>query len=243
MDRQGAIWAASYAYLAYLLIGDLPFARPLWVFSTDVASLLFIVLYFVHSFFHMGVKKASVYFVIAAVISYFFELGSVLSGIWGRYEYTGTLGPSLGPIPVFIPFLWASLGYFCIIAAGRVAVSAVLMMLLDVSFDPRFATYLWHWTPPGIYFGVPLQNFLGWFVTSAVLFGAYRYASGGLPAPSLRALLFYYLFGAVNVATDFAYGLVAAGMVSLALFSLACGAVYLLYLRKDHGTVVPPWVD
>jgi putative membrane protein len=47
------------------------------------------------------------------------------------------------------------------------AVGAVLMVSWDMSFDPSASTIgkSWIWIDGGPFFGVPLQNFFGWYLT------------------------------------------------------------------------------
>ncbi len=154
------IWGAAFLYMAYSLVGNIPSLAHLTAFSVNVLSLLFIVLYVFHSYINLGVKNATKYLVLATVLGYSFEYLFINTGWIGRYTYSSALAPFLGPIPVFIPLLWAALGYFCMLAVDNYAVSAVLMVLLDLSFDPRFSLTLWHWEIPGQYFGVPVTNFI-----------------------------------------------------------------------------------
>jgi putative membrane protein len=45
--------------------------------------------------------------------------------------------------------------------------SALIMILWNLCFDPIFSTIQqrWIWENGGAYFGVPISNFLGWFLT------------------------------------------------------------------------------
>lgn len=56
-----------------------------------------------------------------------------------------------------------------------VVVGSVLMVLWDVALDPAmsFGFPVWNWEVEGIFYGMPLINFVGWFVTSVVIIGGY----------------------------------------------------------------------
>jgi len=96
---------AAYAYVAYALVGDLPSLSSLAAFSVTTSSLLFVILYFVHSTLNLGAKKAALYFVVAGVLSYLLEFMAINTGIFGTYVYTADLSPFIGEIPLFIPLL------------------------------------------------------------------------------------------------------------------------------------------
>lgn len=222
-----AIWWLAFAYIAYAAVGDIPQLAPLPEFSIVASSGLFILLYFVHSYVHFGWRDATKYFAVAAVLGYAFEYLFISTGWVGHYAYTANLSPFIGPIPVFIPLLWASLGYFCLLAGGNVVASALLMVFLDMAFDPRFSLTLWRWVPAGIYFGVPVANFLGWFVTALAIFSVFYLVGGRRTTPHPRSLAFYLLFGVMNGAIpDLASGLYAAGGIAIGLFAVASVALY-----------------
>ncbi|MCX6019534.1 MAG: carotenoid biosynthesis protein [Chloroflexi bacterium] len=112
-------------------------------------------------------------------------LGSSHGLIFGDYDYTDLLGPRmLGDVPVLIPAAWFMMLYPCWeIAAvltqkitahrrtARIVIAAAAMTAWDLSLDPRMvADGAWIWPHGGAYFGVPLSNFVGWFVTAATIF-------------------------------------------------------------------------
>ncbi|MDG6919447.1 MAG: carotenoid biosynthesis protein [Nitrososphaerota archaeon] len=239
MDRMKLVWGASFAYLAYAAVGDAPALSRDPAFSIVTSSSVFIVLYFVHSYLNLGGRTALKYFAAAALIGYGFEYLFITTGLVGHYVYTADLSPLLGPIPVFIPLLWASLGYFCLLAADNYVVSAFLMVFLDMAFDPRFSKTLWAWVPPGPYFGVPVANFVGWFVTSLAIYAAFYLATRRRAGSSVPAIVFYLVFGLANGSVpDFFSGLYGAGEISLVIFAAATSAIY-LNLRRRRG-VAPP---
>jgi len=51
-------------------------------------------------------------------------------------------------------------------------VAAFIMAMGDLIMDPIESTVLsqWVWEPPGPYFGVPIVNFFGWFVTVFIFY-------------------------------------------------------------------------
>lgn len=56
----------------------------------------------------------------------------------------------------------------------RVILAAFAMTAWDLSLDPRMvADGNWIWHDGGLYFGIPLSNFAGWFITSAMIYAVW----------------------------------------------------------------------
>lgn len=155
------------------------------------------------------------------------ELVSTRVGVpFGLYHYTGeTAGTELflSNIPFFSPLSFPFLAYasFCLARralgpgwpgsrAGRlgmVALSGALMTLLDVVIDPLavrgdrwFLGHLFTYPEGGIYFGVPLSNFAGWFLVGCATVGGYVRAAGEVRLGSPRlGIVLYYLVLAGNL--------------------------------------------
>lgn len=58
----------------------------------------------------------------------------------------------------------------CLVATA--ALAALTTVVLDLSSDPMQSTVLgdWIWRTDGAYFGVSIQNFWGWFITTFTFF-------------------------------------------------------------------------
>ena len=185
------------------------------------------------------------------------ELSSTRGGLpFGLYHYTGeTAGAELfvGNVPFFSPLSFPFLAYasFCLARqalgagwAGRqagwlrlVALSGVLMALLDVVIDPLavrgerwFLGHLFTYPEGGIYFGVPLSNFGGWLLVGWATVGGYVWLAGDrrLRSPR-RGVALYYMVLAVNLGVTLwigefliaAAGIVVQGAVFLLLYNLS----------------------
>ena len=196
-------------------------------------SILLIVLFLLSSYVLWGWRAATKYLAGTWLISYLAEYIGVETGYpFGHYAYTAAMAPFLGQVPFFIPFTWCALGYFCLQACRKksTVVPALLMVVLDVAFDPVFSLTLWHWraSPGPAYFGVPALNFVGWFVTSIVIFAAFNLlardgrmekkktllVSGGTP----EAVGFYFLLGMSTVPSLADSGFLGGAAISTALF-------------------------
>jgi len=147
---------------------------------------------------------------------------------------------------------------------------AFLMVLMDVIIDPValqgerwFLGKIYGYRHPGAYFGIPMSNFLGWFLVAVVMIKVFQWLvarSGSLPrrAGPLRAALAI-LWGPLlylgvllfNLAVTFAIGEATLGIASSFITStlLAMGWALTHYKRRypltddpsdeDRGEIEP----
>jgi putative membrane protein len=135
-----------------------------------------------------GKKNAFIFFIVTSVVSLFFENLSVLTGFpFGFYHYSPTLG--VLPVPLIIIFEYFAMGYLSWILAhiltGQYSkklegkqiffvplIATFIMVMWDLTVDPISATLqgLWVWTYPGPFFGIPISNYLGWFLVVFIFF-------------------------------------------------------------------------
>ena len=101
---------------------------------------------------------------------------------FGAYHYTGLLRPAAGTVPLVVPLAWAAMGLpgYAVGAtlarsrAGRIVVGAIALTAWDLFLDPQMIRNgFWRWGHPGPYQGVPLSNFAGWLLVSAVLMAVF----------------------------------------------------------------------
>ncbi len=100
---------------------------------------------------------------------------------FGHYDYTGALGPRVALVPVLVPFAWFAMALpareVAVALVGpsgrwwaRAAVGAVALTAWDLFLDPQMVGEgYWTWPDGGAYRGIPLGNFAGWLLTSAVV--------------------------------------------------------------------------
>jgi putative membrane protein len=124
---------------------------------------------------------------IVIVLSYLVEvLGVSTSFPFGAYRYTDLLFPSLsGEVPLAVMFAWILIifGSYDLVKRSMSAeramgvrsalLGALLATLLDLAIEPVAAHVVqyWEWLAPGPanYYGVPLANFVAWFVVALAL--------------------------------------------------------------------------
>ena len=129
-------------------------------------------------------------------------------------------------------------GHREVVAARRsrpvLFLAALLFMLIDVVIDPLalrgdrwFLGKIYDYPDPGIYFGVPLSNFLGWGVAGLVIIALFQQIDRVLPEdassgrsvrPIFLGAMLYYLILVFNLSMTFAIGEHLLGMVGVMLY-------------------------
>ncbi|PSN17399.1 carotenoid biosynthesis protein, partial [filamentous cyanobacterium CCP5] len=141
----------------------------------------------------LGAQALLAFLVPAIAVSLSCELLGTSSGFpFGDYSYLNGLGYKIaGLVPFTIPLSWFYLGLSAYLLArggcyrpnqpfrglqllASVALGSVLLMAWDFVLDPAMsqtAMPFWYWHQPGEFFGMPYQNFFGWFGTGVVFMG------------------------------------------------------------------------
>ena len=125
-------------------------------------------------------------------------MGTAFGVPFGPYSYTDLLGVKwLGLVPALIPLSWffmaipaygladralrsggrgplARAAWEAVSRAGalgRIVLGSLLLLAWDLTLDPAMSevTRYWVWGEPGPYYGMPLMNLFGWYVTGVVL--------------------------------------------------------------------------
>ena len=128
-----------------------------------------------------GPRRAGVAFLSVLAAGWIFEwLGITTSWPFGSYEYTELLQPQLGGVPLLVASAWFMMLPPCWAVAAIICrrwdgwpfriVAAVALTAWDLLVDPQAVQWgWWRWLEPGLYFGIPLTNYAGWFVAGMVL--------------------------------------------------------------------------
>ncbi|THE63261.1 carotenoid biosynthesis protein [Salinadaptatus halalkaliphilus] len=101
---------------------------------------------------------------------------------YGAFEYTIQLGPMvLGEVPLALPVFFIPLvlnAYLLTLlvlgswrnrAVVRVPTAIAAVVAIDLVLDPAaVAIGFWAFEPPGIYYGVPVSNYVGWLISGSV---------------------------------------------------------------------------
>ena len=116
------------------------------------------------------------------LLSLLSELAGTTVGLpFGPYRYTDGLGAKwLGHVPVLIPLSWffMALPSYAIArwrfsgnVAARVVAGSLVLLSWDLALDPAMSlvTRYWVWGVDGPYYGMPILNLVGWYVTGLAL--------------------------------------------------------------------------
>ena len=226
-------WLATESSQRALRIG--------WTFSGPAYVVLGALAALAHAAARLGGKRAIALLLAGFAISLAAELTGTSTGVpFGPYSYTSLLGWRIaGLVPFPIPLSWFFMVYCSLAILGRVLVPAddlrtrltwaalggLTLTAWDVSMDPAmsFATAHWLWHTRGFFYGMPLLNWFGWWLTGSIV--AFAMVSIARPSriaavisPSPLPLWLYAINGVLPIAICLHHQLWwAAGLGALAM--------------------------
>jgi uncharacterized membrane protein len=174
--------ATVLAQIIWVLADD----RFLW---THIVVTTFFLASLSHAAVHRGWSWTAAFAAITLIFGYGIEwLGTTTGLPFGEYEYASTIAGrdvlSLGAVPVIVPMAWTMMAYPSLLVAIRLAgkrsrsmvalIGALALTAWDFFLDPQMvAEGWWTWTDPSLHLpglpDIPLQNFLGWLLGTALL--------------------------------------------------------------------------
>ena len=167
-------------------------ARVLQIFPLKVPTLLIVVLHvlppaafaILHGRRLYGTRGILVFTAFCLGAGVLFESLSLRTGFpFGRYYFTSVMGLRVFQLPILLALAWLGIGYLSWVLASLILgaqplsrtavlvqplVAAFLMTTWDLAMDPVWCNVdrAWVWTRGGPWFGVPLSNFFGWYLTT-----------------------------------------------------------------------------
>jgi len=174
----------------------------------------------------LGGKRWLTFMVPAISLSLASELFGTSTGFpFGDYRYLSGLGYKVADlVPFTIPLSWFYVGFCTYLIArvgvesrplpswarsiGAIAIGSLLLTFWDFVLDPAMSQTdvpFWVWEQPGAFFGMPYQNFAGWFITGILFMSVAHVFWGNQPLGLARRHLtfpfaiycFNILFGAI----------------------------------------------
>lgn len=165
--------------------------------AAQVTAAISILALCAHAVIALGWVEAVIFAGICLVITFVLENVGTLTGVpFGRYTFlVGSGLPHVGVIPIIVGPLYFGMGYASWVIANHLVgsgverplsrytllavplISAFVMTQWDVVMDPSASTLAraWIWHDSGGYFGVPLSNFLGWFLVTWLYFQSFEF--------------------------------------------------------------------
>jgi putative membrane protein len=152
----------------------------------------------IYAYRTLGLRTWLTFMIPAVLLSLSSELLGTSTGFpFGNYSYLSGLGYKIaGLVPFTIPLSWFYLGLSSYLLARSgvdspkrfqdpsglrpmstwrqvlaIALGALMLTSWDFVLDPAMsqtAMPFWYWHQPGAFFGMPYQNFVGWFGTGCV---------------------------------------------------------------------------
>ncbi|BCU69661.1 carotenoid biosynthesis protein [Stygiolobus caldivivus] len=121
-------------------------------------------------------RDAITVFLVSMIVGFLSEELGIHTGIpFGRYEYN--FPPYILGVPIFVILGWGLFSFISYLAIMdfpkryKVAFFPLMMVIIDLSVDPIMVTaHFWTWAPsPLEWFGIPVTNFLGWYLVSLII--------------------------------------------------------------------------
>lgn len=218
---------------------------------------------FTFGLLYVGRRKTLIFFTIATLLPLGMELlGTGTGWPFGAYSYTANLGYKvLGRVPFTIPLSWFYMGFTSYLLASVIltartvrhrtlwslVLGAWFLTAWDLALDPAMASnnlpfkfWLWH-VSNGIYFGMPLQNFVGWSITGLLFMALSRFFWRENVRPGQLPTWFPFAMYAANMGFAFALSL-SVGLWQPVIFAALFGLLpaSLALRRPTNNTLSKP---
>jgi uncharacterized membrane protein len=190
-------------------------------------------------------------------------LGTSTGFPFGHYHYLSGLGYKIaGLVPFTIPLSWFYIGFSAYIIAragletfaipqllkylGAIGFGSLLLTSWDFVLDPAMSQTtmpFWVWEQPGAFFGMPYENFAGWFGTGVVFMTVATFIWRLKPltlSPSQLGLPLAVYLGNFAFATITS---IAAGIYIPILLGLVLGILPLMIFYQMATTRLPQTVS
>lgn len=214
---------------------------PVGAWLTPLNTLMGFSFCVLHAGQRLGWKRALFLVAVVFAVALTFESVGVATGVvYGPYHYTAKLGIKfLGLVPLLIPVAWFMMLYPSLVIAEvlthevmqvsatrklmTAALAGLILTAWDLAMDPLMvAGDHWVWDAPGEYFGVPLLNFWGWWLTGFVASGFFLAATWMVDVqphmgdiPRRWTLAAYGITGLATILSCWIHGLPGPALVGL----------------------------
>ena len=180
-------------------------------------------------------KKAWLLIIVTIGFGIAIELLGTGTGIpFGNYTY-GAPGPSILGVPILVIVGWWSFTILAIAAApdrGIRWLAPLFLVAWDLGLDPLMVDQgFWQFDPVGRYFGIPISNFVGWYVAGVILVSILLRIEPRLRCKELKTLRIVFVAQCFLMMV----GLIIFGLYVAALVSfIAIAALSLFWSPLTH---------
>ncbi|OGF35573.1 hypothetical protein A2303_01010 [Candidatus Falkowbacteria bacterium RIFOXYB2_FULL_47_14] len=267
--NQKLIWGLFIISVGFTVIGN-AFDAGLGSVAGKPLLLLNYVLPFLavyaHALYVLGTGRSLFFLGLSFFTGLSFEMIGVNFGTaFGSFYSYAMPGPSLAGVPLVIPLFWfvfiytvyGSVNAFIRIKGGTLPVrgtggfgflsalvllDAFLVTAIDLVMEPVMVGWeKWTWTGTGPYFGIPTENFLGWFLVALIVSGIYRafeyYKPGNEPDRTDRAT-YIPLMGLISIYASFTLYAFMVPIFSLGLISAFVYLPLIFFLLNAAGNAL-----
>jgi len=211
----------------------------------------FLIVFLILSARHVGIKRSILWLVLGYILAFASEYSSIHNGFpYGKYQY---IYENLKGELIFMGVpVWDSLSYVFMTYASYAAASyllpaekrysrwflaSILTLLLDIITDPIanlgerwFLGKIYYYESPGLYFGIPISNFAGWWLVSFIIIGINTlFGLGEARRPNIIYLLFYISISAFNILVG---AVISAYSITLINIGIMLGVIIFFALLK-----------
>jgi uncharacterized membrane protein len=186
-------------------------ARVLQVFPGKIALLAIVALHVlppmafavIHGAVLYRLRGMVTFIAICLFVGSVFENLSIRTGFpFGHYYFTDLMGPKIFAVPILLGFAYVGMAYLSWTLGALILgdpetplrghrvvtlplVASFIMVAWDLSMDPVWSAIMhaWFWRDGGAYFGVPVSNFLGWYLTVYVVYQCFALYLRGRARP------------------------------------------------------------
>ena len=194
-----------------------------------------IILIILHSFITLSPMRGAFFLLLAAALGFISEYFGLKYGQFFGTYYTYSPQITFFTVPVQVIFYWAAFIYtgysitnsFLIwlhLEKPRIKLGNGLLLILTIILDGLFVLAIdlfmdplavrqgaWTWIHGGPYFGVPIGNFIGWFIVAVLSSGIFRSLEYFFPKKETKCNKSIYIIPIL------CYGLVAFSLLGMAI--------------------------
>lgn len=173
IKKISAVHIITIVYLVGFIGLVLPFSRAFFNSLTPFTLCFSLLFLFFH---HVGWSLTFILWLIFAFGAGFLSefLGVNYGYLFGSYQYSELLGPTIASTPFMVGVLWIIVTYLALVLMNRYKTSwyvkaffgAVLLVVLDYFIEPiAIKLNWWRWEEVV----VPFYNYLSWFLVSFII--------------------------------------------------------------------------
>lgn len=170
-------------YIVFILLGSLSVVFIPDAMKYKLGSMISIIIILIPLTYYLVKNYGWIFFIkaltILSIYAMIIEYIGLTTGFpYGDFIYTGNLGYMIDDIlPITVGLSWAPLLIGSVAIAYtitenkiyRLIFPVIILVIFDMVLDPAsVAVGMWRYSDTGLYYGVPLQNFIGWIISGFI---------------------------------------------------------------------------